>query len=120
MLEKANRKTLHYYFIFLDIDENDLLSPLLVVQTLSNNESTTLDLLKVTYACACVISLIFPFEDYLIRKLRTEQEQIDRGQTDIAGYRQESDSILKKIKKLETESVTKMECLVTIHGVRLV
>jgi hypothetical protein len=31
----------------LDIDENDLLSPLLVIQTLSNNESTSLDLLKV-------------------------------------------------------------------------
>jgi hypothetical protein len=33
--------------IILDIDENDLLSPLLVIQTLSNNESTSLDLLKV-------------------------------------------------------------------------
>ena len=33
----------------LDIDEKDLLSPLLVVQTLSNNQSTTLDLLKVKF-----------------------------------------------------------------------
>jgi hypothetical protein len=36
-----------WLFIVLDIDENDLLSPLLVIQTLSNNESTSLDLLKV-------------------------------------------------------------------------
>ncbi len=36
-----------WLFIILDIDENDLLSPLLVIQTLSNNESTSLDLLKV-------------------------------------------------------------------------
>ena len=34
-------------FAIIDIDENDLLSPLLVIQTLSNNESTSLDLLKV-------------------------------------------------------------------------
>jgi hypothetical protein len=33
--------------VVLDIDENDLLSPLLVIQTLSNNETTSLDLLKV-------------------------------------------------------------------------
>lgn len=36
-----------YFSGFADIDENDLLSPLLVIHTLSNNESTTLDLLKV-------------------------------------------------------------------------
>ena len=33
--------------IIIDIDEKDLLSPLLIIQTLSNNESTSLDLLKV-------------------------------------------------------------------------
>ena len=44
----------HGYWLFLDIDKNDLLSPLLVVQTLSNNESTTLDLLKVV---VCLASL---------------------------------------------------------------
>jgi len=42
------RKKKIYLFI-LDIDENDLLSPLLVIQTLSNNESASLDLLKVDY-----------------------------------------------------------------------
>jgi hypothetical protein len=46
-------------FIILDIDENDLLSPLLVIQTLSNNESTSLDLLKVDYNI--LILLIFNF-----------------------------------------------------------
>ncbi len=47
------------FFIILDIDENDLLSPLLVIQTLSNNESTSLDLLKVDYNI--LILLIFNF-----------------------------------------------------------
>lgn len=40
-----------YLIIILAIDEKDLLSPLLVIQTLSNNESTTLDLLKVNSIC---------------------------------------------------------------------
>jgi len=48
-------------FIILDIDENDLLSPLLVIQTLSNNESTSLDLLKVNLFCTLTFDLIFCF-----------------------------------------------------------
>ncbi|CAF4981236.1 unnamed protein product, partial [Rotaria sp. Silwood1] len=68
------------------IDEKDLLSPLLIIQTLSNNESTSLDLLK----------------DYLIRKLRCEQTQIEKDQTEIRRFRQESGDIVKKIKALET------------------
>ncbi|CAF1214156.1 unnamed protein product [Adineta ricciae] len=72
------------------IDENDLLSPLLVIQTLSNNESTTLDLLK----------------DYLIRKLRSEQEQIEKDQTEIRRFRQESEYYVQKVKQLETDPIT--------------
>ncbi|UJR32086.1 hypothetical protein I4U23_019554 [Adineta vaga] len=71
------------------IDEKDLLSPLLVIQTLSNNESTSLDLLK----------------DYLIRKLRTEQEQIEKDQTEVRRFRQESEFYVQKIKQLETDPI---------------
>ncbi|CAM4872645.1 unnamed protein product [Rotaria socialis] len=71
------------------IDKNDLLSPLLVIQTLSNNESTNLDLLK----------------DYLIRKLRTEQKQIEKDQSEIRRFRQENGEIAKKIKALETDPI---------------
>jgi hypothetical protein len=49
------------YCVFTDIDENDLLSPLLVIQTLSNNESTSLDLLKVNLFCTLTFDLIFCF-----------------------------------------------------------
>lgn len=48
ILIKEKKKTRKdYLFVILAIDEKDLLSPLLVIQTLGNNESTTLDLLKV-------------------------------------------------------------------------
>ncbi|CAF1177545.1 unnamed protein product [Adineta steineri] len=71
------------------IDEKDLLSPLLVIQTLSNNESTSLDLLK----------------DYLIRKLHNEQTQIEKDQSEIRRFRQESELFVEKIKQLETDPI---------------
>lgn len=42
------------------------------------------------------------FKDYLIRKLRLEQKQIDEDQSDIRKFRQESEGIAQKIKELET------------------
>ncbi|CAF5200608.1 unnamed protein product, partial [Rotaria magnacalcarata] len=43
--------------------------------------------------------------DYLIRKLRTEQKQIEKDQSEIRRFRQENGEIAKKIKALETEFV---------------
>ena len=97
--------TIEFLFL-LAIDEKDLLSPLLVVQTLSKNESATLELLKVlTKRLKKWKNIFFCFhpKDYLIRKLSEEQDQIKKDQEEIENYRRESESIFQKITKLENE-----------------
>ena len=49
------------------------------------------------------LGCILLLKDYLIRKLRSEQEQIEKDQTEIRRFRQESEYYVQKVKQLETE-----------------
>jgi hypothetical protein len=57
--------SIYCYDYSIDIDENDLLSPLLIVQTLSNNESTTLNLLKVGRVSVRVKNIVVLVDKYV-------------------------------------------------------
>lgn len=41
-------------------------------------------------------------QEYLIQKLGAQHKQIEKDQSDIRQYRQESEGIIKKIKEIET------------------
>lgn len=87
MNSEREEKSVKFPCSFAEINSKELLSPLLVIQTLSENESATLELVK----------------DYLLQKLTEEQDEIKKDQEKINNFRSESEMIFKKIQKLETE-----------------
>ncbi|XP_061416593.1 LOW QUALITY PROTEIN: vacuolar protein sorting-associated protein 11 homolog [Lethenteron reissneri] len=87
------------------IDQNNLMPPLLVVQTLAHNSTATLAVIK----------------DYIIRRLQSECEQIAEDEQYVRGYREETEKIRGHIEELRTSAkifqVTK--CSVCKHPLEL-
>ncbi|KAG5843853.1 hypothetical protein ANANG_G00155300 [Anguilla anguilla] len=70
------------------IDQNNLMPPLLVVQTLAHNSTATLSVIK----------------DYLINKLQRESQQIDDDERKIRQYREETAQLRSEIQELRTSA----------------
>ncbi|XP_048036590.1 vacuolar protein sorting-associated protein 11 homolog [Megalobrama amblycephala] len=68
------------------IDENNLMPPLLVVQTLAHNSTASLSVIK----------------DYLINKLERETQQIEEDERKIQQYREETTHLRAEIQELKT------------------
>uniref|UniRef100_A0A3B5K6S1 Vacuolar protein sorting-associated protein 11 homolog n=1 Tax=Takifugu rubripes TaxID=31033 RepID=A0A3B5K6S1_TAKRU len=70
------------------IDQNNLMPPLLVVQTLAHNSTATLSVIK----------------DYLINKLQRESQQIEDDERKICQYRVETAHLRSEIQDLKTSA----------------
>ncbi|XP_062869801.1 vacuolar protein sorting-associated protein 11 homolog [Trichomycterus rosablanca] len=70
------------------IDQNNLMPPLLVVQTLAHNSTATLSVIK----------------DYLINKLQRESKQIEEDERKIQQYRDETAHLRAEIQELRTSA----------------
>ncbi|MBN3323224.1 VPS11 protein, partial [Atractosteus spatula] len=70
------------------IDRNNLMPPLLVVQTLAHNSSATLSVIK----------------DYLISKLQRESEQIEDDERKIRQYREDTAQLRTEIQELKNSA----------------
>ncbi|KAM3600652.1 uncharacterized protein V6R79_000323 [Siganus canaliculatus] len=70
------------------IDQNNLMPPLLVVQTLAHNSTATLSVIK----------------DYLINKLQRESQQIEDDERKIHQYREETTHLRSEIQELKTSA----------------
>ncbi|XP_058865560.1 vacuolar protein sorting-associated protein 11 homolog [Acipenser ruthenus] len=70
------------------IDRNNLMPPLLVVQTLAHNSTATLSVIK----------------DYLINKLQQESEQISEDERKIREYRVETTQLRQEIEELRSSA----------------
>ncbi|KAK3522019.1 hypothetical protein QTP70_021383 [Hemibagrus guttatus] len=70
------------------IDQNNLMPPLLVVQTLAHNSTATLSVIK----------------DYLINKLQRESKQIEEDERKIQQYREETAHLRSEIQELSTSA----------------
>uniref|UniRef100_A0A4W3J9W8 Vacuolar protein sorting-associated protein 11 homolog n=1 Tax=Callorhinchus milii TaxID=7868 RepID=A0A4W3J9W8_CALMI len=70
------------------IDTNNLMPPLLVVQTLAHNSTATLSVIK----------------DYLISKLQQESEQIREDEQRVQQYREETRRLRHEIQELKTSA----------------
>ncbi|XP_051902199.1 vacuolar protein sorting-associated protein 11 homolog isoform X3 [Hippocampus zosterae] len=70
------------------IDQNNLMPPLLVVQTLAHNSTATLSVIK----------------DYLINKLQRENQQIEDDECKIRQYREETAHLRSEIQELKTSA----------------
>ncbi|XP_061659657.1 vacuolar protein sorting-associated protein 11 homolog isoform X1 [Syngnathoides biaculeatus] len=70
------------------IDQNNLMPPLLVVQTLAHNSTATLSVIK----------------DYLINKLQRESQQIEDDEYKIGQYREETAHLRSEIQELKTSA----------------
>uniref|UniRef100_A0A4W4G2E4 Vacuolar protein sorting-associated protein 11 homolog n=1 Tax=Electrophorus electricus TaxID=8005 RepID=A0A4W4G2E4_ELEEL len=70
------------------IDLNNLMPPLLVVQTLAHNSTATLSVIK----------------DYLINKLQRESQQIEEDERKIRQYREETANLRSEIQELRTSA----------------
>uniref|UniRef100_A0A8B9R7R9 Vacuolar protein sorting-associated protein 11 homolog n=1 Tax=Astyanax mexicanus TaxID=7994 RepID=A0A8B9R7R9_ASTMX len=70
------------------IDQNNLMPPLLVVQTLAHNSTATLSVIK----------------DYLINKLQRESQQIEEDERKIRQYREETAHLRSEIQELRTSA----------------
>uniref|UniRef100_A0A8C9U302 Vacuolar protein sorting-associated protein 11 homolog n=1 Tax=Scleropages formosus TaxID=113540 RepID=A0A8C9U302_SCLFO len=70
------------------IEQNNLMPPLLVVQTLAHNSTATLSVIK----------------DYLINKLQRESQQIEDDERKIRQYREETAHLRAEIQELRTSA----------------
>ncbi|CAL8268441.1 unnamed protein product [Merluccius merluccius] len=70
------------------IDQNNLMPPLLVVQTLAHNSTATLSVIK----------------DYLVNKLQRESQQIEDDERKIRQYREETAHLRAEIQDLRTSA----------------
>ncbi|XP_056449620.1 vacuolar protein sorting-associated protein 11 homolog [Gadus chalcogrammus] len=70
------------------IDQNNLMPPLLVVQTLAHNSTATLSVIK----------------DYLVNKLQRESQQIEDDERKIRQYREETAHLRTEIQDLRTSA----------------
>ncbi|XP_041030262.1 vacuolar protein sorting-associated protein 11 homolog isoform X2 [Carcharodon carcharias] len=70
------------------IDRNNLMPPLLVVQTLAHNSTATLSVIK----------------DYLINKLQQESDHIAEDERKIKQYREETKKIREEIEELKSSA----------------
>uniref|UniRef100_A0A3P8YJ81 Vacuolar protein sorting-associated protein 11 homolog n=1 Tax=Esox lucius TaxID=8010 RepID=A0A3P8YJ81_ESOLU len=70
------------------IDQNNLMPPLLVVQTLAHNSTATLSVIK----------------DYLINKLQRENQQIEDDERKIRQYREETAHLRAEIQELRSSA----------------
>ncbi|CAB1316601.1 unnamed protein product [Coregonus sp. 'balchen'] len=70
------------------IDQNNLMPPLLVVQTLAHNSTATLSVIK----------------DYLINKLQRETQQIEDDERKICQYREETAHLRTEIQELRSSA----------------
>lgn len=70
------------------IDKFNLMSPLLVVETLAHNSHSTLDVVK----------------DYILKRLRHENEQIAKDEQQIRQYREDTDKMRTQIEELRTSA----------------
>nr|XP_043898783.1 vacuolar protein sorting-associated protein 11 homolog [Solea senegalensis] len=70
------------------IDQNNLMPPLLVVQTLAHNSTATLSVIK----------------DYLINKLQRESQQIEDDERKIRQYREDTAHLRSEIQELKTSA----------------
>ncbi|XP_077448668.1 vacuolar protein sorting-associated protein 11 homolog isoform X1 [Stigmatopora argus] len=74
--------------VLCHIDQNNLMPPLLVVQTLAHNSTATLSVIK----------------DYLINKLQRESLQIEGDECKIQQYREETTHLRSQIQELRTSA----------------
>jgi len=76
----------HIREVLQHIDKYNLLSPLLVVQTLAHNSTATLAVVK----------------DYIIRRLQDENEQIAKDERMIHQYQEDTEKMRNQIEELKT------------------
>lgn len=76
----------HIIEVLNHIDKYNLLSPLLVIETLAHNSTATLGVVK----------------DYIIRRLQQENEQIAKDERMIRKYREDTEKMKTQIEELKT------------------
>eukprot|EP01133_Synstelium_polycarpum_P001183 gene1183-1361_t len=74
--------------VLTNIDKDNLIPPLLVIQILSQNKNTTLEVIK----------------DYISRRLSQETQQIDKDYAQIRQYAEETDKMRNEINELRTNA----------------
>ncbi|EGG22194.1 RING zinc finger-containing protein [Cavenderia fasciculata] len=74
--------------VLSNIDKDNLIPPLLVIQILSQNKNTTLQVIK----------------DYISRRLSQETQQIDKDYASIRQYAEETDKMRNEINELRTNA----------------
>ncbi|XP_043936877.1 vacuolar protein sorting-associated protein 11 homolog [Protopterus annectens] len=87
------------------IEQNNLMPPLLVVQTLAHNSTATLSVVK----------------DYLISKLQQQSNQVDQDERKIRQYREDTNKIRQEIEELKTSAkiFQKTKCSICNHALEI-
>ncbi|XP_074656340.1 vacuolar protein sorting-associated protein 11 homolog [Tubulanus polymorphus] len=91
--------------VLTHIDEQNLLPPLLVVQTLANNSTATLAVIK----------------DYITRRMQLENDQISEDERLIKQYKTETEKMRKQIEEINTSAkiFQVSKCCVCKHDLEL-
>nr|CAB3267620.1 vacuolar protein sorting-associated protein 11 homolog [Phallusia mammillata] len=95
----------HIAQVLTHIEKHNLLPPLLVIQLLSRNPSTTLSVVK----------------DYILRRIRQESDEIKKYERSIEEHRETTEKMKKNIEALKTSATIFQEtkCSLCTHDLEL-